>query len=260
MSTPIEHLREIVARLRSPGGCPWDIEQTPDSLIPGMIEEVYEVIEAIEKRDHVNLREELGDLLLQVVMQAQIASEEGRFHFDDLTAAVSEKLIRRHPHVFGNTEAKDSAEVLRQWDEIKRAEKGENAPQSLLDGVPKSYPALLRAKKLQIKAAKIGFDWPDAEPILDKIYEELGEVRSALFSGDAAHLEEEIGDLFFSIVNLSRKCGSDPELTLQKASDKFLNRFQQMESLAATAGADLKSMSSDEMEMLWGQAKALHTM
>ncbi|HEY5894397.1 MAG TPA: nucleoside triphosphate pyrophosphohydrolase [Chthoniobacterales bacterium] len=252
---PIDRLRSIVARLRAPDGCPWDREQTHSSLIPGLIEEVYEVIDAIHRQHDADLREELGDLLLQVVMHAQMAGETGRFTFDDVSTDISDKMVRRHPHVFGeNRDAKDTAAVLKQWDEIKRTEKNGDDPvtvPSLLDGVPLSFPALLRAKKLQAKAAKIGFDWPEATSVLEKVVEETSEVRAALTAGEAAKIEEEIGDLLFTVVNLARKCDLDPELTLQRASDKFSARFRAMER----TGKDLKSLTPDQLETLWANTK-----
>lgn len=253
---PIDRLRAIVARLRAPDGCPWDREQTHSTLVPGLIEEVYEVIDAIERKHDTDLREELGDLLLHVVMHAQMAGETGRFNFDDVSTGVGDKMVRRHPHVFGeNSDAKDTAAVLKQWDEIKRTEKTAGdpiRPPSLLDGVPISFPALLRAKKLQAKAAKIGFDWPEAAPVLEKIAEEMTEVRTALTSGDTAKVEEEIGDLLFTVVNLARKCDLDPELALHRASDKFSARFRAMEA----AGKDLKALTPDQLEALWANAKS----
>lgn len=256
MTGSVTHLREIVARLRGPDGCPWDREQTPQSLIPSLIEELYEVIDTLERADHVHLREELGDLLLHIVLQVQMAEEKKLFTFDEVTAEICEKLIRRHPHVFGNVQAGDAAAVLKQWDEIKRAEKnGQARSQSLLASVPKSFPALLRAAKLQHKAAKIGFDWPDAEPVYAKIEEEIAEVRAAVAAGNQKDVEDEIGDALFSVVNLSRKLHIDPELALQRASDKFADRFAEVEQLANAQNLDLHSLDLSELDVLWDAAK-----
>lgn len=254
MTGTLSHLIEIVARLRSPDGCPWDKEQTSASLIPSFIEEVYEVIDTIDRQDHNHLREELGDLLLHLVFQADLAREAGHFNFDDVLAEICEKLIRRHPHVFGGEKMTDTAAVLLQWDEIKRAEKGSVAKKkSLLSDVPTSFPALLRAAKLQHKAAKVGFDWPDAEPVFAKIDEEIAEVREAIADTDATRVEDELGDLLFTVVNLARKLNIDPELALQRASNKFTGRFEKIE--AAAGDRDLKTFSLAQLDELWDQAK-----
>src|SRR5476649_787086 len=205
---PIQQLRAIVARLRAPDGCPWDREQTHASLRAGLIEEAYEVVEAINQSDDANLCEELGDLLLQPVFHAQIAAEEGRFNLDDVARSIVEKLLRRHPHVFGEDRCADSAEVLRKWDDIKRAEKGERAT-SALDGISGGLPALMRAEKVQKKAARVGFDWSEVAPVVAKIREELAEVEAEVSAGAAPKIEEEIGDLLFSVVNLARKLKVD---------------------------------------------------
>ena len=225
----IDELRAIVARLRAPNGCPWDREQTHASLKNGLIEEAYEVIEAIDNQDDAHLSEELGDFLLQVVMHCQIASEENRFDFDRVAQLIGEKLIRRHPHVFGDVKATDSETVLKNWDEIKREEKG--GTESVLDHVSKALPALMRAGKIQNRAARVGFDWPDLHGVVAKIHEELAEVEEAMQGNDRSHLEQEIGDLLFSVVNLSRKAKFEPELVLQQATNKFIDRFQKLELL-----------------------------
>lgn len=250
----LAQLREIVARLRAPDGCPWDREQTHSSLRAGLIEEAYEVVEAINKSDDANLREELGDLLLQVVFHAQIAAEEGRFDFDAVAQDISEKLIRRHPHVFGDDSCADSAEVLKRWDEIKRAEKG-NVAQSAIDGVSTSLPGLMRALKVQKKAARVGFDWPDAAPVFDKIREEVSELEAEL-NAPAEKLEDELGDVLFSVVNLARKLKVDPEVAMQRATDKFSARFREVEALAAARSLSLEKMSLAELDALWDEVKA----
>ncbi len=248
----IERLRAIVAALRGPGGCPWDIEQTHTTLRAGLIEEAYEVVDAIDSHDDANLREELGDLLLQVVFHAQIATEEGRFDFDALTHEHCEKLIRRHTHVFGNDSCADSTAVLKRWDEIKRAEKGATA-ESVLDHVSGALPALTRAEKIQKKAAKVGFDWPDAAPVYEKVREELREIETAA----PEQQEEEIGDLLFSVVNLARKLRIDAETALHGATRKFSNRFRAIEALARDRGLKMEVMSLAELDALWDEVKRL---
>jgi MazG family protein len=252
---PIQQLRAIIAALRAPEGCPWDREQTHASLRAGLIEEAYEVVEAINTGDDANLREELGDLLLQSVFHAQIAAEEGRFDFDDVARGIVEKLIRRHPHVFGAERCADSAEVLRKWDDIKRAEKGDRA-ESALDGVSGGLPALLRAEKVQKKAARVGFDWSETAPVVAKIREELAEVEAELTAGvNAERIEEEMGDLLFSVVNLARKLKIDGETALQRATDKFARRFRQVEALARERGIALEKLTLAELDALWDEVK-----
>ena len=244
-------LQKVVHDLRSPGGCPWDQEQTHKSLLPNLIEEAYEVLEAIQNDDAEHMCEELGDLLLQVVLHGEIASETGAFDLDRIAHGIAEKLIRRHPHVYGDSTVGDTAGVLAQWDEIKKAEKG-GAPRGLLEGVSAALPSLSRAAKLQKKAAKVGFDWPDAAGVLDKIDEEMAEVREALAGEDAAAVAEEVGDLLFSVANLARKLKLDPEVLLATANDKFVNRFTKMEH---GLGKPLVTASLDEMEAGWQAAK-----
>jgi MazG family protein len=253
----IDQLIDIVAKLRGPGGCPWDHEQTHASLRAGLIEEAYEVVEAINTGDDANLREELGDLLLQSVFHAQIATEEGRFNFDDVARAISEKLVRRHPHVFGAERCADSAEVLRKWDDIKRAEKGAQGAKapSALDGISSGLPALMRAEKVQKKAARVGFDWSEAAPVVAKIREELAEVEAELPAGSAGKIEDEIGDLLFSVVNLARKLKVDGETALQRATDKFAGRFRAVEGLARERGIELEKLTLAELDVLWDEVK-----
>jgi MazG family protein len=257
----IDQLVEIVAKLRGPGGCPWDIEQTHASLRAGLIEEAYEVVEAINKDDHANLREELGDLLLQSVFHAQIASDAGRFNFDDVAREISTKLVRRHPHVFGDMHCTDAADVLRKWDDIKRAEKGSDT-QSALDGISTGLPALMRAEKVQKKAARVGFDWATAEPVFVKVREELAEVeaeveaRSSKLEGAAQKIEDEIGDVLFATVNLARKLQVDAEVALQRATDKFSTRFREVERLARERGLVLEKLSLAELDAIWDEVKA----
>ncbi len=241
-------LREIVARLRAPDGCPWDREQTHASLRADLVEEAYEVVEAIDRAEDAELCEELGDLLLQVVMHSQISSETGRFGFDEVARVVAEKLVRRHPHVFGGTKLADSDAVLRQWDTIKR---GEKAGQSTVRDAP-GLPALMRAQKMQTRAARVGFDWENIEGVFSKIREELAEVEEA----GQGELEEEIGDLLFSVVNLARKAGIDSEVALQRATGKFLSRFHAMEKVVEQRGETMGRVKMEELDAIWEQVKA----
>lgn len=241
-------------RLRGEGGCPWDAEQTHESLIPHLIEESYETIDAIQRNDVAHLKEELGDLLLQVVFHSEIAEEEKQFDLDDVAKGISDKLIRRHPHVFASSNAMDSDGVLKQWDEIKRAEKGD-AEQPYLYGVGKGLPGLLRAAKLQKKAAKVGFDWPVETGVIAKIHEELLELQSAIDAHDLDAISEEMGDLLFSVVNLARFRKTDPELLMANANAKFETRFSKMESLLKEKGVSLEAASAEEMEEAWQRVK-----
>ncbi len=252
--TPLEQLLRIMARLRAPDGCPWDREQSHATLRQSVIEEAYEVAAAINSGDDANLREELGDLLLQVVFHAQMASERGDWNFDTVASGIVEKLVRRHPHVFGSENASDSAAVLTRWEEIKRAEKGTTAAASALDGVSDGLPSLMRAEKVQKKAAKVGFDWSELPPVVAKVREEIAEVEGAL--GDADKVEEEVGDLLFAVVNLARKLKVDGEVALQRATDKFATRFRHVESIARERGLALEKMTLAEMDEIWDAVKA----
>jgi MazG family protein len=249
----VSRLREIVARLRAPGGCPWDREQTHESLRAALLEECYETIEAIEKADDANLREELGDLLLHVVMHAQMGEERKAFAFEDVVEAVCNKLIRRHPHVFGSTQATESAQVVRLWESIKRAEKGTGP--SVMDGLPAGFPALLLAQEVQKRAARVGFDWDDASEVLDKVEEEVEELRGAISGERIPTIEEELGDLFLSVVNVARKLGVDSELALAAATRKFVRRFRALEAEIAANGGKLEQTSAQEMNALWERNK-----
>jgi len=251
-----DDLREIMARLRAPDGCPWDREQTHQSIKECLLEEAYEFLEAVESGNDLHMREELGDLLLQVVFHAQMGSERASFDLDAVIQELSEKLVRRHPHVFGDVEVAGSDQVVANWEAIKNTEAGKEERKSRLDGIPVTFPALLRAKKLQVRAAKDGFDWPSAEPVWEKLDEEMGEVRQAIAEGDAGHLEEEVGDLLFAAVNLARKLGVDPEIALQRANAKFDRRFRAMESFADAEGRKLSSLDLPAQDSLWDRAKA----
>jgi tetrapyrrole methylase family protein/MazG family protein len=249
MASSVDRLAKIVAQLRSPDGCPWDREQTHQSLKPHLLEECYELMDAIDAGNEKGLQEELGDLLLQVVLHAQMAAEEKRFTLDDVAKVIADKLVHRHPHVFGETRLPDSDAVLRLWDRIKRAEKTDRV--SALDGVPNALPALARAQKIQGKAARIGFDWRDASGPLEKIREEVREMEAA----HGMALEEEIGDLLFAVVNFARKKKLDAEQILNRATTKFAGRFQAMEQLARERGLELGSLSLESMDELWDEVK-----
>jgi MazG family protein len=247
-------LRYIVHRLRAPGGCPWDMEQTHESLIPHVLEEAYEVVDAIKSGDPELICEELGDLLLQPVLHAEIASGQGTFDLDQMAHVLSEKLIRRHPHVFGDTSAITTDAVLTQWDAIKRQEKGTQS-EGFLHGVGNGLPALMRGQKLQKKAARVGFDWPDAAPVFAKIREEAAELEEAIASGQAAAMEEELGDLLFSVVNLARQLGIESEAALAAANEKFIRRFHAVEAEIIVSGKKLGEATLAEMDAAWDAAK-----
>lgn len=249
----LARLQAVVHDLRSPGGCPWDQEQTHQSLVSNMLEEAYEAVEALRSGNPAHMKEELGDVLLQVVLHAEIASESQAFDLQDVAHAIAEKLVRRHPHVYGDSAADTTEAVLTQWDAIKRQEKG-GAPLPYLQGVGQGLPALARAAKVSKKAAKVGFDWPDSAGVLAKIREELAEVE-AESPGSPARAEE-IGDLLFAVANLARKEGLDPEILCAAANDKFVARFAAMEARLAAAGKPLGTVGLDAMEEAWIQSKA----
>jgi tetrapyrrole methylase family protein/MazG family protein len=251
----IEQLIEVMARLRAPGGCPWDREQTHETIKPQLIEECYEVLEAIDARDMKALKEELGDVLLHVVFHSQLAGETGAFDFDQVARGIADKLIRRHPHVFGDLAVKDSAEVLRNWNEIKKGEKPERT--SALDGVPRHLPALMRAQELQKKAARTGFDWPNAQGPMAKVKEEIAELEVEQAVGEASRTAEEVGDLLFALVNLVRHLKLDAEQCLSGASNKFADRFRQVETRLAEQGKKMGECSLAEMDAVWDQIKEL---
>lgn len=252
---PIDRLREIMQILRSEDGCPWDREQTLETLKPYLVEETYEVLDAIDSGDRKLLAEELGDLLLQVVFQSQLCAEEGAFTFDDVAGHIAEKLVRRHPHVFGDIDVEDSDEVLRNWDSIKREERAGTDQTSALDGVPRHLPALLKAEQVQRRAARVGFDWDDLEPVLAKVEEELGEIRDALAAGDRGAAGSELGDLLFAAVNLGRFLERPAEDALQDTIARFGRRFRRVESLVQAAGRDWPTYTLDELDAYWEQAK-----
>ncbi|OOF57428.1 nucleoside triphosphate pyrophosphohydrolase [Rodentibacter myodis] len=258
MSYSIHDFIQLIAQLRNPnGGCPWDLKQNYESMIPCLTEETYEVIEAIQKKDIANLREELGDLLLQVVFFSQLASEDNYFTFDDVLNEVAEKIVRRHPHVFGEANAGNEEEALARWNEIKAQEKSSTHNTSILDNVPNAFPALLKAQKLQKQCSKIGFDWREIEPVFAKVEEELQEVKEEFNQAQQNHarIEEEIGDLLFAVVNLSRHLKCNAEESLRQANFKFEQRFRKVEQKAREKGRELADLSLIEMDMLWDEVK-----
>ncbi|MER9068624.1 nucleoside triphosphate pyrophosphohydrolase [Mesorhizobium sp. M0902] len=269
-SKDISRLIEIMAALRAPEtGCPWDIEQDCSTIAPYTIEEAYEVADAIARGDLDDLRDELGDLLLQVVYHAQMAEEAGEFSFGDVVQAITTKMIRRHPHVFGDNKARSAGMAKGMWEKIKAEEKAEKRSARLtrgldpedhgkgfLDSVPVALPALTRALKLQEKAARVGFDWSEAAPILEKIEEEIGELREALAKGDTAPIKDEFGDMLFAVVNLGRHLKIDSEAALSGTNEKFRSRFHYVERTLQASGNSLEEATLDEMEALWQQAKS----
>lgn len=253
----------LMARLRTPGsGCPWDLEQTFETIAPYTIEEAYEVADAIERRDMGELKGELGDLLFQSVFHARMAEEAGHFNIGDVVRGLVDKMIDRHPHVFGSGAIESAEAQVGAWEVMKaaeRARKAKSGPVSALDGVAVALPALMRAEKLTKRAGRVGFDWPGPEPVLDKLHEEIGELREAIAAPepDQAHVAEELGDMLFVVANLCRKLGVDPEVALRNANSKFVKRFEGMESIARERGLDFASLSLDQQEALWVEVKVI---
>jgi MazG family protein len=252
-----ERLVALMARLRAPGGCPWDREQTFDTIKPYTIEETYEVLDAIDRRDWSGLAEELGDFMLQAVFYAQMAKEEGKFGIDDSLDAICEKLVRRHPHIFADAVAKTPDDVKVRWDQIKSEEKKQrgDAPRPLLASVPRNLPALMEAQQIASKAAGVGFDWDSIEQVIAKLHEELDELRRAREGSDSAEIEDELGDMLFVIVNMARFLKVDPEQALRRTNAKFRRRFGYVEAQLAGRGRKLTDSHIDEMEELWQEAK-----
>ncbi len=254
----ISDFLKLIAILRAPGGCPWDREQTHESIRKNLIEETYEVIEAINKKSVEGLREELGDLLLQVALHSEIECEKGNFDFNDVVDEICKKLVTRHPHVFGTVVANNSKEALDSWDEIKRKTKGIKNQSESMVSVPRELPALMRAQKIQHKAAKAGFDWDSIDGVFAKLPEEVDELRNALSNGSKDEIEDEFGDLLFTCVNISRFIDVDSEEALTIASDKFTDRYIILEDLAHKNGIDIKTASLSELDALWEEAKKIN--
>ncbi len=256
MSKGFQKLVKVMERLRGEGGCPWDREPTRESLKPFLLEEAYEVLEAIEEKDTELLKEELGDLLLQVVFHAQIARELGEFMIEDVLVALTDKLIRRHPHVFDKTKAETTQEVLTQWEKLKNQEKRNKKRKSVLDGVPKQLPALIRANQLQGRAARVGFDWTKLKLVWMKVREEMKELENSIKEGQPQAIQDELGDLLFALVNTARFLNVDPEEALRKTNDRFAERFHFMEKEAKKSRRLLSAMTLAEMDRLWEEAKS----
>lgn len=253
----IDDLVAVIKVLRAPGGCPWDREQTHESIKKNFIEETYEVVEAINKQSTDMLREELGDVLLQIVLHSEMESENGNFSFDDVVNDIVQKLVVRHPHVFGEVVANNTAEALNSWDAVKLKTKGQkNQTESMLS-VPRELPALMRAQKIQHKAAKIGFDWDNVGGAVDKLYEEIDELKTAMEQGKRFDIEDEFGDVLFSCVNIARFIDVDSEEALTASTDKFMSRFSLVEQMASEQGIDMKSSSIEELDSLWDKAKKI---
>lgn len=250
-----EDLIQILRILRSPGGCPWDAKQTHESIKKNLIEETYEVVEAINQGNPDMLREELGDLWMQIVFHAQMEEDAGSFTLDDVADGICKKLIERHPHVFGDTKISGVSDVLNNWDAIKRQKKGQAAGSAPMQSVPREFPALMRAAKVQQKAAVVGFDWPDVTGAMDKLTEESRELQEAIAAKSPDNMMEELGDLLFCVVNISRFLDCDAEEALSRATDKFIRRFVQMEELAQQQGMDMQSASLAQLDALWDAAK-----
>jgi tetrapyrrole methylase family protein/MazG family protein len=250
----MEHLLEIMDQLRGENGCPWDKEQTHQSLKPYLIEEAYEVLEAIEKNAHAEMCEELGDLLFQIIFHAQVAKETAKFNFSDIIQRIAEKMIRRHPHVFGDTEVKNSRDVLVNWEKIKQKEKEHNA-HSVLEGVPRHLPSLMMAHRLQTKVARVGFDWPHISQALDKVREEFAEFEAAVKEEKREKMEEELGDILFSLVNVARFIEVNPEEALRKTIQKFIARFRYIEESIRRQNLSFNDVTLEDMDKLWEESK-----
>jgi len=257
MSSELDRLVKIVEKLRAPDGCPWDREQDHESILSGLLDEVYEFFEAVDKKDSYEMKEELGDILLQVVFHSQMASENSKFNFEDVACEISDKLIRRHPHVFGDVNVDSTDEVLQNWEEIKRSEKGKEERKYITDGIPKALPALLRAEKIQKRVARVGFDWDDMKPVLDKVEEEFAEFREALENGDVENANEELGDIIFSLVNVGRHKKIVAEDSLRRTIDKFEKRFRYIEDEFKKENRQISEASLEELDVYWERAKKI---
>lgn len=253
----IDDLIKLVAVLRAPGGCPWDIKQTHESIKKNFIEETYEVIEAINKKDNDGLREELGDVLLQIALHSQMESEKGTFDFNDVANDICQKLVVRHPHVFGDVSAEDEKEALSRWDAVKLKTKGMKKQSEAIQKVPREFPALMRSQKIQEKAAKAGFDWNDVSGAVEKLYEEIDELKTALNENNKESIKDEFGDILFSCVNVARFIDVDSEEALTAATDKFVSRYLIVERLAEEQNINMKTASIEQLDVLWNKAKII---
>lgn len=252
----MDDLLEIMQLLRSPEGCPWDREQTHQSIRSNLLEETHEALEAINNNDTDGLLEELGDVLLQIVFHAQMEEENDSFNFGDVVDSICQKLVIRHPHVFGDVTVSDTGQVLKNWDAIKRATKGGKSQADLLQGLPRSLPALMRAGKVQSRARRVGFDWPDVSGAIEALDSEIAELKEAMADGDQSQIHQELGDVLFSVVNVSRFLKVDAEQALTDSSDKFIRRFTSVEQLAKEQNIDMSSTSLEQLDKLWDQAKS----
>lgn len=257
MGKQIERLIEIVAKLRSPGGCPWDREQTHKSILSCFLDEMYEFFEAVDENSDYKMKEELGDLLLQIALHSRMAEEEQIFTIEDVAYEISEKLIRRHPHVFGDTRVSSSTEVIHNWERIKKGEKGKEHREYLVDDIPQALPALFKAEKMQKRVARVGFDWKDAAPVFDKVEEEIREFREALQKGDHQNADEELGDILFALVNVARHHSISAEDALRRTTDKFARRFRFIEDKFKENNRDISKASLEEMDQYWEESKKI---
>lgn len=258
MDEKIQKAIDVVAKLRAPDGCPWDRQQTHESMKNELLEETYELIDAINQKDDYKIKDELGDVFMQVLMHAQIAGEENKFDLGDVAEQLSSKLIRRHPHVFGDVTVENTDQVIDNWEKIKVTEKGYTDRKSAVDGIPESFTALMKAYKIGKKAVKVGFDWSSTEGAVEKLDEEIGELKEAIKNGhDEKHIEEELGDVLFCVCNVARKLKIQPEVALNNTVDKFYNRFTLMEKMINEEGKNMKEMSLDEMDVYWDKAKKI---
>lgn len=257
MGKELDRLIDIVTTLRAPGGCPWDREQTHKSILSCLLDETYEFFEAVDENDNHKMCEELGDILLQVVLHAQMASEAGTFTLEDVAKDISDKLIRRHPHVFADVKVSSSREVLHNWEVIKKGEKGKEHRKYLVDDIPDNLPALFKAEKIQKRVAKVGFDWKDIRPVFDKVEEEISEFREAIIEGNNTHAAEELGDIIFALVNVGRHCNISAEDAVRSTTYKFARRFRYIEDKFNTLGKDIQTASLEEMDAYWEESKSV---
>ncbi|HON10398.1 MAG TPA: nucleoside triphosphate pyrophosphohydrolase [Chitinispirillaceae bacterium] len=257
MGKQIERLIDIVAKLRSPGGCPWDREQTHKSILSCFLDEMYEFFEAVDEKDDYKMKEELGDLLLQIVLHSRMAEEEGKFSIEDVAYEICEKLIRRHPHVFGETQVSSSTEVIHNWERIKKGEKGKEHRKYLVDDIPEALPALFKAEKMQRRVARVGFDWKDTKPVFDKVEEEFREFREAILKGDQENADEELGDILFALVNVARHHRISAEDALRRTTVKFSGRFRYIEDRFRESGKDISGATLEEMDRYWEESKKI---